>query len=74
MPNMVKNDRSLWAQSVASDWRTISINIRMGHGGLYRGRAQSHCRPLFDTRNDRNRFRQKERFFDRIRRMRPFHG
>src|ERR1022692_1344000 len=29
MPNIVRNERSLWAQSVASDWRTISISIRM---------------------------------------------
>jgi hypothetical protein len=30
MPNMVRNERSLWAQRVAKDWRTISISMRMG--------------------------------------------
>jgi hypothetical protein len=28
---MVRKERSLWAQSVASDWRTMSISIRMNY-------------------------------------------
>ena len=32
MPYMVRNERSLWAQRVAKDWRTISMSMRMGIG------------------------------------------
>jgi hypothetical protein len=38
MPNIVRNERSLWAQRVASDWRTISMSIRMLVVQVFRSR------------------------------------
>src|ERR1700704_4678925 len=45
MPNMVRNERSLWAHRVDRDWRTISRRVRIDFvGGVNRLRWPPYVR------------------------------